>query len=105
MVESMAAGSVINDLAVEAGGNCALSEQGQVVVRHGVSIIGHANVPSRVADDASRLYARNLLNFLTPLIDGETGALNIDWDDEIVAGAGLTRDGAVVHPQLREGEA
>ncbi len=105
MVESMAAGSVINDLAVEAGGNCALSEQGQVVVRHGVTIIGHANVPSRVAEDASLLYARNLLNFLTPRIDGETGALNIDWDDEIIAGAGLTRDGAVVHPQLREGEA
>jgi NAD(P) transhydrogenase subunit alpha len=100
MVKSMAAGSIINDLAVEAGGNCALSEPGQVVVRHGVTIIGHANVPSRVAEDASLLYARNLLNFLTPLIDGETGALNIDWDDEIIKGAGLTRDGAVVHPQL-----
>ena len=105
MVKSMRPGSVINDLAVEAGGNCALSEPGQVVVRHGVTIIGHSNVPSRVAEDASLLYARNLLNFLTPLIDGESGALNIDWDDEIIRGAGLTRDGAVVHPQLSEGEA
>ena len=105
MVKSMAAGSVINDLAVEAGGNCALSEPGLVVVRHDVTIIGHVNVPSRVAEDASRLYARNLLNFLTPLIDGESGALNIDWDDEIIAGTGLTRDGAVVHPLLTEGEA
>jgi NAD(P) transhydrogenase subunit alpha len=103
MVKSMRPGSVINDLAVEAGGNCALSEPGQVVVRHGVTIIGHANVPSRVAEDASLLYARNLLNFLSPLIDGETGALNIDWDDEIIKGAGLTRDGAVVHPRLSEG--
>ncbi len=105
MVKSMRAGSVINDLAVEAGGNCALSAPGEVVVRHGVTIIGHANVPSRVAEDASLLYARNLLNFLTPLIDGESGALNIDWDDEIIAGAGLTRDGAVVHPLLTEGGA
>ncbi len=105
MVKSMRPGSVINDLAVEAGGNCALSEPGRVVVRHGVTIIGHGNVASRVADDASLLYARNLLNFLTPLVDEQTGALNIDWDDEIVKGTGLTRDGAVVHPQSREGEA
>jgi NAD(P) transhydrogenase subunit alpha len=105
MVKSMAAGSVINDLAAPAGGNCALTEPGQVVVRHGVTIIGHINVASRVAEDASLLYARNLLNFLIPLIDGETGALNIDWDDEIIKGAGLTRDGAVVHPQMSEGEA
>jgi NAD(P) transhydrogenase subunit alpha len=104
MVMSMAAGSVINDLAVEAGGNCALSELGQVVVRHGVTIIGHVNVPSRVAEDASHLYARNLLNFLSPLIDEVSGNLNINWEDEIIQGAGLTRDGTVVHPQLSEGE-
>lgn len=105
MVKSMRPGSVINDLAVEAGGNCALSEPGRVVVRFGVTIIGHGNVASRVAGDASLLYARNLLNFLTPLVDQQTGALDIDWDDEIIKGTGLTRDGAVVHPQSREGEA
>jgi NAD(P) transhydrogenase subunit alpha len=102
MVKTMRAGSVINDLAVEAGGNCPLSEPGKVVVKHGVTLIGHTNVPSRVSEDASLLYARNLLAFLTPLIDGETGALKIDWEDEIVQGTALTRDGAVVHPLLKE---
>ncbi len=104
MVKTMRPGSVINDLAVEAGGNCPLSEPGQVVVCHGVTIIGHTNVPSRVAEDASLLYARNLLSFLTPLISDETGTLNIDWDDEIIKGAALTRDGAVIHPLMGEGE-
>jgi NAD(P) transhydrogenase subunit alpha len=98
MVKDMRPGSVIVDLAVEQGGNCALSEAGQVVVRHGVKIVGHLNVPSRIAADASALYARNLLSFLTPLIDGETKALKIDWEDEIVKATALTRDGKVVHP-------
>jgi NAD(P) transhydrogenase subunit alpha len=105
MVKTMRPGSVINDLAVEAGGNCPLSEAGRVVVKHRVTIIGHTNVPSRVAEDASLLYARNLLSFLTPLISEESGALDIDWDDEIIQGSALTRDGAVIHPSLSEGEA
>ncbi len=100
MVKDMAPGSVINDLAVEAGGNCPLSEFGKVVVKHGVTIIGHANVPGRIAVDASALYARNLLNFITPLVDGETKTLEIDWEDEIIQGTLLTRDGKVVHPLL-----
>ena len=100
MVHSMRPGSVIVDLAVEAGGNCTLSRPGEVVVVNGVKIIGHRNLPSRVAEDASSLYARNLLNFLTPLIDSEAHRLKIDWDDEIVAGTALTRDRAVVHPLL-----
>ena len=98
MVKDMRPGSVVVDLAVEQGGNCALSEAGQVVVRHGVKIVGHLNVPSRIAVDASALYARNLLSFLTPLIDRETKALKIDWDDEIIKATALTRDGKVVHP-------
>ena len=65
--------------------------------KHGVTIVGHANVPSRIAVDASALYARNLLNFVTPLIDEETKTLNIDWEDEIIKGTLLTRDGKVVH--------
>jgi H+-translocating NAD(P) transhydrogenase subunit alpha len=100
MVRSMKPGSIVVDLAVEQGGNCPLSEAGRVVVKHGVKIVGHLNVPSRIAVDSSALYARNLLNFLTPLIDKETRTLKIDWDDEIIKGTALTRDGQVVHPSL-----
>ncbi|MEE8559255.1 MAG: Re/Si-specific NAD(P)(+) transhydrogenase subunit alpha [Alphaproteobacteria bacterium] len=100
MVKSMKPGAVIVDLAVEAGGNCELSEYGKVVTAHGVKILGHANVPSRIAVDASALYARNLLNFLSPLIDVESKELKIDWEDEIVKGTLLTRDGKIVHPAL-----
>lgn len=100
MVESMKPGSVIVDLAVERGGNCALSQPGQVVDHNGVLIVGHLNVPGRLPADASALYARNLLNFLTPLIDTDAAALAIDWDDEIVKGVVLTRDGVIVHPSF-----
>ena len=102
MVKDMAPGSVIVDLAVEQGGNCELSEPGKVVERHGVTIVGHANVPSRVAEHATAMYAKNLLNFVTPLVDSETGALAIDWEDEIIQGCLVTRDGRVVHPILLE---
>jgi len=100
MVASMKPGSVIVDLAVEQGGNCPLSEPGKVVVKHGVKIVGHANVPSRTAVDSSALYARNLLQFVTLLIDKQSKALKVDWNDEIIKGTGLTRDGQVVHPAL-----
>ncbi len=105
MLKSMRQGSVIVDLAVEQGGNCPLSEAGKVVVKHGVSLVGYLNVPSRIAVDASALYARNLLNFLTPLIDKASKTLKINWDDEIVKGTALTRDGKVVHPALSGGGA
>ena len=101
MVKGMRPGSVIVDLAVEAGGNCPLSEFGKVVVKHGVTLVGHANVPSRLAADASQLYARNLLNFLNLSYDKESRGLRIDWNDEIIKGTGLTRDGQVVHPALQ----
>ncbi|MFQ5534289.1 MAG: Re/Si-specific NAD(P)(+) transhydrogenase subunit alpha [Sphingomonadales bacterium] len=100
MVRSMRPGSVIVDLAVESGGNCALSKAGEVVDVDGVAIMGHLNAPSRIAVDASALYAKNLLHFLSPLIDSGTGTLNIDWEDEIITGTALTRDGAVIHPAL-----
>jgi len=100
MVRSMKPGSVIVDLAVESGGNCALSQPGEVVDAHGVKIVGHINVPSRLAVDASSLYAKNLLNFITPLIDKAGKALNINWDDELVKGTLVTKDGRVVHPIL-----
>ena len=100
MVKSMKTGSVILDMAVEQGGNCVLSKAGQVVEVGGVKIIGHLNLPSRIAADASALYSRNLLNFLTPLVDKETKSLKINWEDEIVKATTLTRDGAVVHPNF-----
>jgi NAD(P) transhydrogenase subunit alpha len=100
MVKSMKTGSVIVDLAVEQGGNCALSKIGEVAEVNGVKIIGYPNMPSRIAVDASSLYARNLLSFLTPLIDKESKSLKINWEDEIVKASTLTRDGAVVHPNF-----
>lgn len=100
MVNSMKPGSIIIDLAVEQGGNCPLSRPGEIVVVNGVKIVGHLNVPGRLATDASQLYARNLFNFIEPLVDTENGCLKIDWDDEIITGTALTHDGAVVHPQL-----
>ncbi len=102
MVRSMKPGSVIVDLAVEQGGNCELSKPGEVVEVDGVKIIGHYNVPGRLGTDASALYAKNLLNFLTPLVDKEKG-LQINWEDEIIQGTLLTRDGAIVHPALVQG--
>ncbi|HBF97573.1 MAG TPA: NAD(P)(+) transhydrogenase (Re/Si-specific) subunit alpha, partial [Alphaproteobacteria bacterium] len=99
MVKSMKPGSVIVDLAVEQGGNCPLSKPGECVEAHGVRIIGYRNMPGRLPVDASALYAKNLLNFLKPLI-AESGVLEIDWEDEIILGTLLTRNGAVVHPAL-----
>jgi NAD(P) transhydrogenase subunit alpha len=100
MVRDMKPGSVIVDLAVEQGGNCPLSEKGKVVIKHGVKLVGHLNVPSRIAVDASALYARNVLTFLTPLVDKETKALKIDRKDEIIAATLLTEGGTVVHPSF-----
>lgn len=100
MVKEMKPGSVIVDLAVEQGGNCELSELGKTVTRHHVRIVGYANLPGRIPVDSSHLYARNLLSFLGLLIDKETKALKIDWNDEIVAATVLTRDNRIVHPAL-----
>jgi NAD(P) transhydrogenase subunit alpha len=100
MVASMKPGSVIVDLAVERGGNCPLSAPGEIIDAGGVYIVGHLNVPSRIAVDASALYARNLVAFLTPMIDATTKALKVDRNDEIVRGTLLTADGEVVHPRF-----
>lgn len=100
MVKSMKAGSVIVDMAVDMGGNCDLSEGGKVVHKHGVSIVGHYNIPSRLASDASALYAKNLFNFLNLIIDKEKKELSIDWDDDIVKGVAITKDGAIIHPNF-----
>jgi NAD(P) transhydrogenase subunit alpha len=104
MVADMRPGSVIVDLAVEQGGNCEGSKPDKVVTTsNGVKIVGHANVPSRIAVDASALYARNLFNFVG-LIVGKDKTLTIDAADEIIKGTLLTRDGAVVHAALVKAE-
>ena len=96
MVKSMKPGSVIVDMAVEAGGNCPLSELGKTVVKHGVTLVGEDNLPALAATDASALYARNLLNFLNLLCDPKTGVMNINRDDDIIAGSLLCIGGEVV---------
>jgi NAD(P) transhydrogenase subunit alpha len=101
MVKTMKPGSVIVDLAAEQGGNCPLTEADQVVEAHGVTIMGYTNLASRLAVDTSSLYARNLFNFVSLLVDKKTGALNLNWDDEILKGAVLTRDGEIVHPAVK----
>jgi NAD(P) transhydrogenase subunit alpha len=97
MVESMRPGSVVVDLAVERGGNCELSKPGEVVKHGGVKIVGHLNVPGRLAATASSLYAKNLLAFVETLVDKEAKSLAVKWDDELVKATCLTRDGAIVH--------
>ena len=99
MVASMRPGSVIVDLAVERGGNCALSKPDEVVVTaNDVKIIGHLNVAGRLAATASQLYAKNLYNFLETMVDKPNKKLAINYEDELVKATLLTRDGAVVHP-------
>lgn len=100
MAESMKPGSVIVDLAVESGGNCEISKAGEVILHKGVTIVGHKNVPSRLPTDASALYARNLLNLIGLLVDKESKAIAINWDDDIIKGITLTKDGAIIHPNF-----
>jgi H+-translocating NAD(P) transhydrogenase subunit alpha len=100
-VEAMKSGSVIVDLAGESGGNCELTEPGQVVVKHDVTIVAPSNLPAEMPEHASQLYARNVQALLELVLD-EDGALALDFDDEIVAGACITRDGEIVHPGAKQ---
>ena len=95
MVETMAPGSVIVDLAVEAGGNCTLSKINEIVVHNNVKILGYANVPGRVAKDASSLYAKNIFNFLNLLINKDENKIKLDWEDEIINSVVLTHNGSL----------
>ena len=99
-VASMRPGGVIVDLAVEQGGNVEGAVAGEVVERHGIRIVGHRNVPSRLAADASALYARNLYNFLSAFWDKESGRVLLPDDDEIVKAIRLTKDGKMVNERL-----
>jgi NAD(P) transhydrogenase subunit alpha len=100
MVASMKPGSVIVDLAVERGGNVEGAVPGQVVQVGPAKIVGHLNVPGRLAASASALYAKNLLTFIDTMIDKKEKKLAINWDDELIKATMLTRDGAVVHPNF-----
>jgi len=99
-VQKMKPGSVIVDLAGEAGGNCELSEPGQEVVRYDVKILAPLNVPSTMAEHASQLYARNIEALLGLMIEG--GRLKLDFEDEIIAGACITRDGEIVNERAKQ---
>jgi len=99
VVRKMKPGSIIVDLAAEMGGNCALTEPDAVVVKHGVTIIGRTNIPALLATDASRLYARNVFNFLVPMLEKD-GGLNINLDDEVISASLLCRDGEMLKPEL-----
>jgi NAD(P) transhydrogenase subunit alpha len=101
MVESMAAGSVIVDLAAERGGNCELTKAGKVIKHKQVSIIGYTNIAARVGTSASALYANNLLNFFNTLFDKEAKTLKIDWEDELVKATVLTKSGKIIHPNIK----
>jgi NAD(P) transhydrogenase subunit alpha len=94
---------VIVDLAVERGGNCELAEPGKVALHNGVKIVGHLNVPGRLAATASSLYAKNLYAFLETLFDKKEKVLAVNWDDEIVKGTLVAKDGKIVHPSLTQG--
>ena len=98
MVRSMKPGSVIVDLAAEQGGNCELTEPGQVVVKHGVTIIGYTDLPSRLARQSSTLYATNLLRLAEELCKTKDGVINVNMDDEVIRGTTVIKDGAVTWP-------
>ncbi|GJD74811.1 Re/Si-specific NAD(P)(+) transhydrogenase subunit alpha [Methylobacterium goesingense] len=102
MVASMKPGSVLIDLAVERGGNVEGAKAGEIVTTEkGVKIVGHLNVPGRLAATASSLYARNLYAFVETLVDKEAKTLAVKWDDELVKATNLTRDGQVSHPSFQ----
>jgi len=98
MVASMKAGSVIVDLAAEQGGNCELTEKDQVVVKHDVTVIGYTNLPSRLANQSSQLYATNLRHLLTELCPEKNGLLNVNMDDEVIRGTTVIKEGNITWP-------
>jgi NAD(P) transhydrogenase subunit alpha len=91
---------VIVDLAAESGGNCVLTRPGERVDHHGVTIWGPLNVPSTLPVDASEMYAKNLLNFLSPML--ANGEFKPNWEDEVIAQSALTREGKIVHEPTRK---
>lgn len=101
MVKAMKPGAVVVDMAAIAGGNCKLTKAGEITEAHGVTLVGYTDLPSRAAQDASNLYAKNLYNFVTTLLLDTEGNLAPKWEDELVAGTLLTKGGNTVHPSLK----
>jgi NAD(P) transhydrogenase subunit alpha len=101
MVESMQDGSVIVDLAAEQGGNCALTEPGKVVVKHGVTLIGYTDLPSRLATQSSQLYGTNLRHLLSDMCPEKNGQIVVDMEDDVVRGATVIKDGEITWPPPR----
>jgi len=98
MVESMKPGSVVVDLAAEQGGNCALTEPGEVAVKHNVTLIGYTDLPSRLAAQSSQLYATNLRHLVTDMCPEKDGQIVVDFEDEVVRGATVVKDGEITYP-------
>src|SRR6185436_19669426 len=98
MVQSMAPGSVIVDMAAEQGGNCALTDPGKVAVRHGVTIIGYTDLPSRLARQSSTLYATNLLRLTEELCKAKDGVINGNMEDEVIRGTTVIKEGNITWP-------
>jgi len=101
MVKAMKPGSVILDLAVESGGNVEGSVVGEVAESHGVKIIGYPNLPSRIPTDASSMFAKNVLSFMSLMMPKDSKDIVIPWEDEIIQASALTKDGAIIHPQFK----
>ncbi len=99
-VRSMKPGSIIIDLAAESGGNCECSVAGETKEVGGVHVVGSKDITSTISEDASALFSKNILNFLTLLIDSESKSINIDWDDEIIQGILVTKNNEIVHKEL-----
>jgi NAD(P) transhydrogenase subunit alpha len=100
MVETMRAGSVIVDLAASTGGNCELSKNKETIMHKGVTIVGNSNLAAGMPSDASKLYGKNVLNFLQLIIDKD-GNLNLNWDDDLVKGCCITHNGEVMHERVK----
>ena len=100
MAQSMKPGAIIVDMAAERGGNCEVTQPGEEIMLDGVRVMGPLNLPGEIPGNASSLYARNLYAFSELIIDREGGRIAINWDDDIIKGTGLTRDGQIVHPML-----
>ena len=100
MMRAMRNGSVIVDIAAATGGNTPFTKNDETVIHNGVTIIGNSNLPSTMPSDASKLYGKNVLNFLQ-LITTKEGLLNLNWEDELVKGSCITHNGEVVHERVK----
>ena len=100
MMNAMRNGSVVIDIAAATGGNTPFTKNNETVVHNGVTIVGNSNLPATMPSDSSKLYGKNILNFLQ-LITNKEGQVNLNWDDDLVKGSCITRDGAIVHERVK----